>query len=196
MELPISTPAPEPHDAENPTAPIPPAPRNYAGLFRWVVKHALIYLAVAVATYGFFQFSNRHLLQTVQIQGCSMMPTLPDAQCYLLNRAAYLLREPEPTDIVVLRDPETNGYAIKRVIAKPGDAIFVEGGKLFVNGKQVSEPYLEPGTKTYPGAKYRAQMFICGVDQYFVLGDNRNNSADSRIYGTISRQSILGVVTP
>lgn len=172
------------------------ARRDYGGLLKSVVKHAGVYLVVAVATYGFFRFSQQHVLQTVQIQGCSMMPTLPDAKCYLLNRVAYLLHDPQPTDIVVLRDPETNGYAIKRIIAKPGDAIYVEGGKLFVNGERISEPYLESGIKTYPDAKYRAQMWICGINQYFVLGDNRNNSADSRIYGTVSRQNILGMVTP
>ena len=174
----------------------PTTRRDYVGLLKSVAKHAGIYLLVAVATYGFFRFSRQHLLQTVQIQGCSMMPTLPDAKCYLLNRVAYLLHDPQPTDIVVLRDPETNGYAIKRIIAKPGDAIYVEGGKLFVNGQRISEPYLEPGIKTYPDAKYRAQLWICGINQYFVLGDNRGNSADSRVYGTISRQNILGMVTP
>src|SRR6187431_2031908 len=122
----------------------PTTRRDYRGWLKSVAKHASIYLVVAVATYGFFRFSRQHLLQTVQIQGVSMMPTLPDAKCYLLNRVAYLLHDPQTTDIVVLRDPETNGYAIKRIIAKPGDAIYVEGGKIFVNGQRISEPYLEP----------------------------------------------------
>lgn len=174
----------------------PTTRRDYGGLLKSAARHAIIYLVVAITTYAFFRFSQQHLLQTVQIQGCSMMPTLPDAKCYLLNRAAYLLHDPQPTDIVVLRDPETDCYAIKRIIAKPGDAIYVEGGKLFVNGQRISEPYLAPNIKTYPDAKYRAQMWICGNNQYFVLGDNRYNSADSRVYGTISRQSILGMVTP
>lgn len=160
------------------------------------VKYLAFYLVVAGATYGVFQFAHNHLVQTVQIQGASMSPTLPDAQLYLLNRVAYLFREPQPSEIVVLRDPETNGFAIKRIIAKPGDAVYVQGGHLYVNGQELTEPYLDSYVKTFPGGRYRAQMFVCGVDQYFVLGDNRNNSADSRIYGTISRQSILGVVTP
>lgn len=179
------------------STPLPQAPKpDYRGWLRRLVKHTAIYLVVAAATYGFFRFSHQHLVQTVQIEGCSMSPTLPDAKLYLLNRVAYLIHEPESSDIVVLRDPETNGYAIKRIVAKPGDAVYVQGGRLFVNGKLISEPYLEPGTKTYPSPKYRAQMWICGVNQYFVLGDNRNNSADSRIYGAVPRQNILGVVTP
>lgn len=170
--------------------------RDYRGLLLRMAKQGGIYLFVAVVTYGFFQFSHRHLLQTVQIDGCSMAPTLPNAKQYLLNRVVYLIREPKPKDIVVLRDPENNGYAIKRIVAKPGDSVYVKGGQLFVNGQLLTEPYLESGTKTFASAQYRAQMWICGVDQYFVLGDNRNNSADSRVYGAVPRQNIMGMVTP
>jgi signal peptidase I len=147
-------------------------------------------------TYGFFQFSQKFLLQTIMIEGRSMAPTLLDAQCYFLNRIVYLLREPQPQDIVVLRDPETNGFAIKRVIARPGDYVYVKDGRVLVNGQPLPEPYLARGTMTFPGERYKAQFWVCGQDQYFVLGDNRNHSADSRAYGTVPRQNILGMVTP
>lgn len=164
-------------------------------LWRWT-GYGVMYVCVAVLTYGFFQFSHRYLVQTVQVDGLSMSPTLPDRQCYLLNRLVYLLREPQPQEIVVLRDPETNGCAVKRIVARPGDRVFVKSGQLYVNGKLLNEPYLQPGTQTFANEHYRAQMWICGINQYFVLGDNRNNSADSRIYGAVPRANILGLVTP
>jgi signal peptidase I len=172
------------------------AGRSYASWLRRSMGYAISYLCLAILTYGFFQFSHRYLVQTVQVDGTSMAPTLHNAQCYFLNRVVYLIREPKPQDIVVLRDPETNGCAIKRIVARPGDCVYVKGGQLFVNGEPLSEPYLAPGTKTYASEHYRAQMWICGVDQYFVLGDNRNNSADSRMYGAVRRANILGIVTP
>jgi len=159
-----------------------------------VAKRGILCLLIAVTSYGFFRFSHRYLLQTVQVDGYSMVPTLTDASCYFLNKLVYLLREPNSSEIVVLRDPETNGCAVKRIVARPGDGVYVEGGRLFVNGKLLPEPYLEPGTKTYASPHYRAQMWICGCNQYFVLGDNRNNSSDSRIYGAVPRQNILGMV--
>lgn len=170
--------------------------RDWRGLPRRMVKHGWSFLLVLVAAYGFFQFSHEYILQSVQVNGTSMAPTLPNANCYLLNRFVYRFRSPKPKDIVVLRDPETNDYAVKRIVAKPGDSVYVKGGQLFVNGKLLLEPYLERGTRTYAGPQYRAQMWVCGLNQYFVLGDNRQNSADSRIYGAVPRQNILGMVTP
>jgi signal peptidase I len=125
-----------------------------------------------------------------------MYPTLRDSERYVLNRWVYHLREPEPSEIVVLRDPSDNGFAVKRIIAKAGDSVHVKDGRLYVNGKLMREPYLAPETMTYPGPKYREQLWICGVNQYFVLGDNRNNSSDSRVYGAVPRQNILGLVVP
>ncbi len=125
-----------------------------------------------------------------------MSPTLHDSERYVLNRWAYHVREPQPKDIVVLRDPTDNCYAIKRIVAKQGDAVYIKGGQLFVNGKLLDEPYLPAGTPTYPNPSYREQFVVCGVGKYFVLGDNRNNSADSRIYGAVPRQNILGLVVP
>jgi signal peptidase I len=159
-------------------------------------KQFCIYLVVVVLSYGFFQFSHKHLLQTVQVDGLSMSPTLPNAKCYLLNRVVYMIREPNLKDIVVLEDPETHGFAIKRVIARPGDSVFLKNGQVFVNGCLLSESYLERDTKTFTAGQHRAALWVCGDNQFFVLGDNRNNSADSRVYGVVPRQNILGMVTP
>ena len=154
-------------------------------------------MLVAVVAYGCFEFITHYVLQSVQVVGASMSPTLHDSGRYVLNRWVYHLREPQPKDIVVLRDPEDRSYAVKRIVAQQGDRIYVnKAGQIFVNGKLLSEPYLPPGTMTYASAKVREQMWVCGTNRYFVLGDNRNNSADSRIYGAMPRQDILGLVLP
>ena len=171
----------------------PAAPRS---LLHKVLKQAGTILLILVLAYGVFQFVTHYVLQSVQIVGASMAPTLHDSGRYVLNRWIYHVREPQPTDIVVLRDPAEDCYAVKRIIAKEGDTVQVKNGHLFVNGKLLNEPYLPPDTPTYPGAKAGEPLWICGVNQYFVLGDNRNNSADSRVYGTVSRQNILGMVMP
>ena len=170
--------------------------RTHGSGFSYMIKQVLACMVLAGLAYGCFQFSQRYVVQSVQVAGVSMLPTLTDSNCYLLNRLIYLFREPQPMDIVVLRDPEDKSYAIKRIVAKPGDSVYVKDGQVFVNGILLKEPYLAPGTKTFPSSKYSAEFWICGAHQYFVLGDNRNNSADSRIYGAVPQQYILGMVSP
>jgi len=179
------------------TPPAPVATPSVAyTLCRSALKQILTCILIAILAYGTFQFITRHVLQSVQIVGASMSPTLRDSERYILNRWVYHVREPKPQDIVVLRDPADNCYAVKRIVAQQGDTVFLKDGHLFINGKPVTEPYLAPDTQTYTGPKYREQMWICGVNQYFVLGDNRNNSADSRVYGAVPRENILGLVLP
>jgi len=123
-----------------------------------------------------------------------MVPTLYDSQQYLLNRWVYHFRAPRRTDVVVLKDPEDKGFAVKRIIAAAGDRVDLRAGKVYVNGTRLNEPYLLPNTPTFPYLSQNEQSVMLGKDQFFVLGDNRNNSADSRTYGPVSRQSILGLI--
>ena len=155
----------------------------------------LLQCAVAGAlAYGSYVFVTHFVLQSVQVVGNSMAPTLENTERYLLNRSVYLVREPHRADIVVLRDPADNSYAVKRIVAASGDSVCLKAGRVYVNGRLLDEPYLVPGTATYARSDLREQSLVCGKDQYFVLGDNRNNSADSRVYGPVARQKILGVI--
>jgi signal peptidase I len=123
-----------------------------------------------------------------------MVPTLQDSQFYLLNRWVLHVRAPQRSEIVVLRDPLDGGFAVKRVIAVAGDSVYLRGGYLYVNGQRLDEPYLPPGTLTFTSSPLPDQLFKCKVGQYFVLGDNRSNSLDSRTYGPVSRRDILGLI--
>ena len=174
------------------------APVSGLAQMRWklLLKNLFFTTLIAGFSYGSFHFVTRYVMQSVHVIGQSMSPTLHDNERYVLNRWVYHVRDPKPSEIVVLRDPADNCYAVKRIVAKQGDTVVVKKGHLFINGKELQEPYLPQGTPTFPGPKYDEQMWICGVNQYFVLGDNRNNSADSRIYGAVSRQNILGMVVP
>lgn len=178
------------------TSPVGPGTGRGLAWGRSLFKQLFGCVLVAALAFGSFQFFTHYVIQSVQVVGASMAPTLHDSERYVLNRWVYHVREPQLRDIVVLRDPVDNDYAIKRIVARQGDAVHLKGGKIFVNGKLLDEPYLPVGTSTFPNPNYREQFLVCGVDKYFVLGDNRNNSADSRIYGAVPRQNILGLVVP
>jgi signal peptidase I len=160
--------------------------------FMFVWRIALI----GVLGYASYLFTSRYVIQTVQVQGASMFPTLHNADRLFLHRWFYnFYRDPRPHDIVVIKDPSDQGYAIKRVIAGPGDFVFLDRGLIYVNGRRLDEPYLLPNTLTFPEASSTTQWMIgCPSDKYIVLGDNRANSLDSRFYGAVPRRNILGIV--
>ncbi|GCE04518.1 signal peptidase I [Dictyobacter aurantiacus] len=133
----------------------------------------------------------RVTLQNFHIDGHSMEPTLHDQEYILVNKAAYLLQGPARGDIIVFqypRDPQEN--YIKRIIATPGDRISIIKNTVSVDGTVLHESYVNKDDpyNPYPAIKQR----VVGPDQYFVMGDNRGNSSDSRAWGMVPRRNIIG----
>ncbi len=129
------------------------------------------------------------VLRVSRVEGHSMNPTLQDGQLALINKLVYRFHPPHRGDIVVFQLPgEPTGY-IKRVVAVPGDRIEVQNGWVRVNGLRVKEPYTEGATEG------SVATTILRPRQVFVMGDNRSNSTDSRSFGPLSTDSILGKVS-
>ena len=152
--------------------------------FQVLRRSLLSCMAVLASALASYWIISQFVVQTVQVVGGSMQPTLHHSERFLLNRWVYYVQTPQVGDIVVLRDPADRLLSVKRIIARPGDTVRLAGGKVYVNGRELAEPYLAPRMPTYPAGELNEQSWQCQTDHYLVLGDNRMNSADSRCYGT------------
>jgi signal peptidase I len=159
-------------------------------LFRQFCSLASILILGAL---GYF-LASHFIFQSVKVSGSSMYPALYDNGNYWVNRYAYLKGDPKRTDIVEVKDPQDGGLVVKRIIALPGESIYFKKGAVYVNGRRLDESYLPPHTPTYAYEKSEDELICCGKNQYIVLGDNRNNSTDSRTFGAVPRENILGKV--
>jgi signal peptidase I len=120
------------------------------------------------------------------VDGISMSPTFPSGSRVY---AAPIATELERGDIVLVDDGNKE-LAIKRIIGLPGETVHLWRGYVFVNRQMLREPYLPRFTYTFPDEKSEAFVFELGDEEYFVLGDNRPCSADSRVYGALPRKNI------
>lgn len=148
-----------------------------------LIREILITLVLAVAIFFVLQTT----IQSSIVVGSSMQPGLENGQRLLVNKAVYHFRAPRRGDVVIFHSPA--GYEldfIKRVIGLPGDTIEVKNGTVVVNGASLEEPYI----KARPS--YSFGPYVVPPGNYFVLGDNRNNSNDSHTGWTVPEGSIVG----
>jgi signal peptidase I len=174
---------------------------NFAGSYRllilwssWFLKQCWVVMVLTSLGMVSYLMITHFVFQSVQVNGESMVPTLKNSGSYWLNRLAYIKGEPHACDIVALKDPQDDTLVVKRIIALPGQSVYLNHGKVYVDSQPLDEPYLPDKTRTFAYEKNESEFFVMGKNEFFVLGDNRNNSTDSRVFGPVPRQKILGKV--
>lgn len=168
-------------DAQQSADPAATVPRRTSGVVLWF-RDLLISAFASVLIITF-------LYQPVRVEGTSMLPGLEDSDRLFINKFVYHFTAIERGDIVVFRSPvDLERSYIKRVIALPGDHLRIDHGHVVVNGKPVHEPYVP--------VEYRDSNSIAEVTVpegcYFMMGDHRNISYDSRAFGPVPRSLIYG----
>ncbi len=127
------------------------------------------------------------LFENYRVVGRSMEPTLENDQFLVVNKLDYRLHEPQRGDIIVFRDPRADDRKlIKRIIGLPGEEIEINNGNVYINGYALDEPYIRSL------GRYSQVSRTIPDGQYFVLGDNRNNSSDSHNWGMLPFDNIVG----
>jgi signal peptidase I len=125
------------------------------------------------------------------IIGRSMEPNYHEAERLLVDRIAPRMHWLERGDVVIVKSPSEEGVElIKRLIGLPGDTVELRGGRVVVNGYALEEPYLPPGADS--GPRSGSSAWVLGPDQYFIMGDNRSFSQDSRMLGPVGSELIVG----
>ncbi|PWM70668.1 MAG: signal peptidase I [Bacillota bacterium] len=133
--------------------------------------------------------ANRYFFYYIEVSGPSMMDTLQNEDVLCVARR----KTPERGSVVIIageKGDET--HLIKRVIGKEGDIIVIENGEVYLNGEKLKEEYIRG--KTYVNKLPARKEYVVGKSEIFYLGDNRENSSDSRVYGCCTEEQIVGVV--
>lgn len=167
--------------------------RRFSGFFLDVIETVVVALSIFLVIYLFF-------LQPHQVEGQSMEPNFHSGEYLLTDKVSYQTGQPQRGDVVVFHAPEAAGCVegtgcdfIKRILGLPGDTVSVHDNAIYVNGQPLPEPYIPAENVTKEGEFTRGgREIVLGPEEYFVVGDNRPHSHDSRAFGPITRQNIVG----
>lgn len=148
------------------------------------IKVVLISMAVILPIRYF-------LIQPFYVEGASMEPTFSSNEYLLVDEISYRFEEPQRGQVIVFRYPrDPRQYYIKRVIGLPGERLEIKLGKIYINGKELRENYLDE----FRVGATNLESQIIPTDHYFLMGDNRINSMDSRIFGPVDKKFLIGRV--
>ena len=164
------------------------------GFFMDIIETAVASLSIFLVVYLF-------LMQPHQVNGNSMYPSFEDKEYLMTDKISYRMGEPVRGDVVVFHAPAgahcptgTGCDFIKRVIGLPGDIVEVTNGKYYINNKELPEAYLPEEFVTYSGSFTGGGPVVVPPNEYFVSGDNRSHSSDSRAFGFVPKGNIVGKV--
>lgn len=151
------------------------------------LQSIVVVMAIMVMVYLF-------IMSPQEISGQSMYPTFENGEYILTNKIEYKLHEPQRGDVIVFKSPRNKDIDyIKRIIALPGDTLSLQEGKYYLNGKKLAENFLSPDLYTFAGSYLQENIEVTiPSGTYFVSGDNRPHSLDSREFGPIPKEDIIG----
>ena len=162
--------------------------RKIYSFFIDTIQSILVAAAIFLVIYMF-------LFRPFQVNGESMYPNFKDKQYVLTNLITLRFNKPKLGDVLVFKaPPDPDKDFIKRVIGMPGDTVMIQNGEVYVNSQKLDEsPYLSSDVKTYGGAFLKdGDTVTVPADEYFVMGDNRPYSSDSREWGFVPTKNIIG----
>lgn len=154
----------------------------------------LDFIETIVVSLAIFALVYLFLFQPHQVEGRSMEPNFQNGEYILTDKVSYRLREPERGDVVVFHSPQDQRVDfIKRIVGVPGDTIEVKGGYVYIDGEQMSESFIHDPGRVAQG-KFLREGVVAEVppNQYVVMGDNRLHSSDSREWGFVPKDLIVG----
>lgn len=163
-------------------------------IFQRIGRFFLDFIQTVVIALSIFVILYLFLVQPHQVKGNSMNPNFLDKEYILTDKINYRFHKPQREDVIIFTSPKDPDYEyIKRIIGLPGETIKIERGEVFINDQRLTEPYLPASFQTLSGNFLKeGQAYTVSEGQYFVLGDNRNHSSDSREWGPVALEKIIG----
>jgi signal peptidase I len=159
--------------------------------FKDSVLDLLVFIGVVIAILVILRWA---VVEPHRVLGHSMVPNFQDGDYIITNKLVTHFSLPQRGEVIILYNPRNHDQVfIKRVIGLPGEKVKVQYGQVYINDQVLSEPYLPPNTLTSGGAFLpEGEEFTVGTDQYFVMGDNRGGSSDSREWGPLQKDLVVG----